>query len=264
MNSRNSEFLNLSIQLALEAGSLLKEGFGSSFKISSKEGKQNLVTEYDKKSETLILEKIAKKFPQHGFLAEESGASVKKQEITWIIDPLDGTVNFARNIPLFCVSIAVAVGDEVVCGVVFQPMTQELFFAEKAKGAFLNGSCLRVSSVSCLEDSFLATGFPYNVDENPLHCIEVFSSIAKLGAPIRRLGSAALDLSYVAKGRFDAFWEVVLQPWDIAAAKLFVEEAGGSVSRYNGTSFSIFEKGPVVASNSLIHSALIQRLQWQP
>lgn len=260
MKNRASEFLTVAIQAALEAGQILRHGFGTLFDISSKPGKQNLVTEYDKRCEELILSCLSKKFPSHGFIAEESGSSPTKKEVTWIIDPLDGTVNFAKNIPIFSVSIAAAIGEEVVCGVVFQPMTQELFFAEKGKGAFLNGSLLKVSPTSQLEEAYLATGFPYNIDENPLHCLETFTSIAKLGCPIRRLGSAAIDLSYVAKGRFDAFWEVVLQPWDIAAAKLFVEEAGGKVSRYDGSSFSIFETGPVIASNSFLHRSLMEKL----
>ena len=263
MTHESSELLNLAIIAALEAGGLLERGFGTLFEISSKPGKHNLVTEYDKLSEKTIIETISKKFPSHSFLAEESGASSPGGSVTWIIDPLDGTVNFAKTIPIFCVSIAACVNKEVICGVVYQPITKELFFAEKGKGAFLNGKKLQVTKTTSLEDAFLSTGFPYNVDKNPLHCIEAFASIARLGSPIRRLGSAAIDLSYVASGRFDAFWEVVLEPWDIAAGKLFIEEAGGLVTRYDGTPVDPFTRGPVIAANALIHKEISQRLMSQ-
>ena len=153
-----------------------------------------------------------------------------KSDVTWIIDPLDGTVNFARNIPVFSVSIAAAIDQKIVCGVVYQPITQELFIAEKDKGAYLNGKQLFVSKVAQFDEALMSTGFPYNVDKNPLHCVEKFAQMQVKGVPIRRLGSAAIDLAYVAAGRYDVFWEVGLHPWDMAAGKLLVEEAGGTVS----------------------------------
>ena len=261
MKPNNTQLLNLAIRAALEAGHLLERGFGTLFEISSKPGKCNLVTEYDKLAEKTIMATILKEYPDHSFLAEESGASSPGGPVTWIIDPLDGTVNFAKTIPIFSVSIAACIDKEVVCGAIYQPITKELFFAEKGKGAFLNGSLLKVTTTPSLAEAFLATGFPYTVDQNPLNCIETFTSIAKIGAPIRRLGSAAIDLSYVAAGRFDAFWEAILEPWDIAAGKLFIEEAGGKVTRYDGTSICPLTRGPVIATNSHLHSEMLKKLK---
>jgi myo-inositol-1(or 4)-monophosphatase len=255
MKSNNSELLALAIEAALQAGKLLKQGFGTSFEISHKEGRHNLVTTYDNLAEEVIFSAISKRFPTHGLLGEESG-KYKSGDIVWVIDPLDGTVNFAHNIPLFCVSIAVVQKNEVLAAAIYQPITDELFQAELGHGAFLNGKPLRVSSQTKLSDSFLATGFPYNVDEDPLKCIETFDRLTRKGVPIRRLGSAAIDLSYVAAGRFDAYWEVTLQPWDLAAGYLIVHEAGGKVTRYDGSACNLLEAGPVVASNKHLHPEL--------
>ncbi|MBI2743191.1 MAG: inositol monophosphatase [Chlamydiales bacterium] len=249
------------IQAALKAGELLKTGFNSKYAIHSKPGIHNLVTEYDLKAEECIISMIREQFPDHSFLAEESGDSNStSSSITWVIDPLDGTVNFAHNIPFFSVSIAACTKDETLCGVVYQPMTQELFIAEKGRGSYLNGARLQVSETREIEKSILATGFPYNLQENPLKCIDVFSSVALIGMPIRRLGSAALDISYVAAGRFDGFWEVVLHPWDLAAAKLILEEAGGKLTHYDGKKHPIFTSGTVLATNSLIHEKMVSLL----
>lgn len=250
------------IQAALEAGSLLKKGFSSHFTVESKEGKQNLVTEYDKLSEKYIIEAISQKFPSHNFLAEESGNSGDSSSpITWVIDPLDGTVNFAYGIPFFSVSIAAMQNEDVLVGVVYNPLLHELFFAEKGKGAYLNGKKISVSTKSDLEQSLVATGFPYNVDSNPENCIGHVAKFLEKGIPIRRLGSAALDLSYVACGRFDAFWEVSLQPWDIAAGRLLVQEAGGKVSHYDGKIRKTTSSGNVLATNTKLHSSMTQLLQ---
>lgn len=257
---KSESFLSLALQAALKSGEMLRKKFGTEIEVSSKEGRHNLVTECDKAAEQMIIETIHKSFPHHAILAEESGASVHKNEITWIIDPLDGTVNFAHSIPVFSVSIAVAIEEKVVSGVVYQPMTHEIFFAEKGKGSFLNGSKLAVSKTSSLEKSILSTGFPYNVDENPLNCIETFAKLSRLGLPIRRLGSAAIDLSYVAAGRFDAFWEVTLHPWDVAAGQLIVEEAGGKVTDYAGNLRPLFSTGPLLASNGKLHQQMSKAL----
>ena len=244
-------------QAALKAGELLLKGFGSSFEILEKEGRHNLVTTFDKAAQQSIIGTIFAEFPDHAFLAEEGGIYKEKgSDYLWIIDPLDGTVNFAHNIPIFSVSIACTFKKEVVCGVVYQPMTEELFVAEKGEGATLNGRPLKVTQTPRLDSSILVTGFPYNVHENPLNCIDTFSRIVKRGIPVRRLGSAAIDLSFVAAGRFDGFWEVSLEPWDIAAGKLILEEAGGTVTHYDGSPHTLFEKGTVLATNGLIHSAL--------
>jgi myo-inositol-1(or 4)-monophosphatase len=245
------------MEAALLAGETLRQGFGTHFAISSKEGKHNLVTEYDHLSEKTIIDFLSQHVPTSRFLAEESGSTGKRsEEILWIIDPLDGTVNFAHQIPLFSISIAAEREGKVIVGVVYQPITHELFVAEVGKGAFLNGKALRVSSTRTLETSILATGFPYNLAKNPHHCIDHFVDILKLGIPIRRLGSAAIDLAYTAAGRFEGFFEVELSPWDVAAGILILEEAGGKATGWNRSRFDIHSKQPVLASNGFIHDAL--------
>lgn len=260
--SNNAALTSLAVEAALRAGQLLKKGFGTPFESESKEGKQNIVTSFDKAAERCIIKLIRTQFPHHSFLAEESGhLESRKSNVQWIIDPLDGTLNFSRGIPLFSVSIAAAVEGEVVSGVVFQPMTGELFCAEKGKGAYLNDDRLHVSKVDSFDKAMFATGFPYNVHENPLHCIETVAQMLKLGAPIRRLGSAALDLAYTAAGRFDVYWEVSLCPWDMAAGKLLVEEAGGVVTSYTGAPRSALDSGSLLASNGHLHQAMIEELK---
>ena len=257
-----SELTFVATQAALRAGELLRRGFGTEFAIDSKEGIQNLVTEYDKASEKGIISTIFKHFPHHAILAEESGETHKgKSPVIWIIDPLDGTVNFARQIPVFSISIAAAIDGNVVSGVVYQPMTNELFIAEKDKGAYLNGKQIFVSKTESLGSALLATGFPYDVNKNPLQCIDKFAKMQSTGVPIRRLGSAAIDLAYVAAGRFDAFWEVGLHPWDMAAGKLLVEEAGGKTSHWDGSLHTIFGYKTMLASNGRLHAAMLAHLQ---
>jgi myo-inositol-1(or 4)-monophosphatase len=256
----HSELTVAAIEAALKAGEILRKGFGTSFEISSKPGRQNLVTAYDKSAESCIISSISSQFPNHQFLAEESGSTSGSGSVLWVIDPLDGTVNFAHGIPVFSISIAATIDQKIVSGVIYQPMLNELFIAEKGKGAYLNGDPLRVSSVSSLDEAFLATGFPYNVDENPLGCIDSFAKLTKMGIPIRRLGSAAIDLAYTAAGRFDGYWEVSLHPWDMAAGKLLVEEAGGRVSHYNGAPHETFCETTMLATNGHIHEQLMKRL----
>ena len=245
------------VDTALKAGKILHEGFGTSFKVFNKEGKNNLVTEFDKRSERIIIESIKEIFPNHTFLAEESGETgkLKDDAIEWIIDPLDGTVNFAHSLPIFSVSIAAVLNREILCGVVYNPMLDELFVAEKDKGSYLNGKPIKVSLSEKLETSFLVTGFPYNVNKNPCGCIDQFISILMEGIPVRRLGSAALDLSYVACGRFDGFWEINLHPWDVAAGVLLVKEAGGKVTQYNMDDYWIDHQS-IVATNGFIHKPI--------
>src|SRR5581483_7755150 len=206
-NSSFSELTRVAVEAAKNAGALLQKGFGSYFEISTKPGVQNLVTEYDLISEKAIMATISEHFPEHAFLAEESGEIQKKNSsVTWIIDPLDGTLNFAHNIPVFSVSIAAFVEGSIVSGVVYHPMAQELFIAEKGKGAYLNTKPIHVSKISKVKEALMATGFPYDVDKDPLNCVEKFAKMQLQGVPIRRLGSAAIDLAYVAAGRWDAYW----------------------------------------------------------
>lgn len=261
LSPTTSDFTFIAIQAALSAGQLLRQGFDTKFAIESKRGKQNLVTEYDKRSENHIVDTISKSFPTHAILAEEGGKiRTNKDSFVWIIDPLDGTVNFARSIPVFSISIALVKEKEVISGVVYQPMTNELFIAERGKGAFLNGKPLAVSKIARFEKALMATGFPYNVDQNPLHCIEKFTQIQAKGVPIRRLGSAALDLAYIAAGRFDVFWEVGLHPWDIAAGKLLVEEAKGTVTQWDGSPHPIFGYQTLLATNGFLHQKMVNHL----
>lgn len=257
-----SSITSLAIDAALRAGSLLCEGFGTSFKISLKPGIKNYVTDFDHAAEKLIIDSIKGEYPKHSFLAEESGASPDQSgEILWIIDPLDGTTNFAHNIPLFGVSIAAYNPKEgLVCGVIYQPMTDELFVAEKGKGAFLNGTRLQVSKCARITSGISCTNFPRDVHENPGNCIDNFIHILKLGSTIRNLGTSVINLAYVAAGRFDVYWTPHLHPWDIAAGMLLIQEAGGKVTSYSGSPYDPLSSSPVVATNGLIHQEMLDIL----
>lgn len=252
------QLLAVAVEAAHKAGSILKNGFGSSFAISSKEGRHNLVTEYDTAAEQAIISHIQAAYSNHSFLAEESGASglQRPDTVQWIIDPLDGTVNFAHNIPIFSVSIAAALNGQLLCGVIYQPLLGELFTASRGNGAYLNNKKLCVSATDTLADAILVTGFPYNIHENPRNAIGHFARIIGKGLPVRRLGSAALDLAYVAAGRFDGFWEVQLHPWDVAAGQLLIEEAGGKITHYDNSAYSM-ENPTILATNGkALHNEL--------
>ena len=252
-----SDLTLLAVEAALLAGDILRQGYGTRFSVRSKEGVHNLVTEYDTKAESAIIDFLSKHARGSRFLAEESGETGTGDEITWVIDPLDGTVNFAHHVPFFSVSIGVELAGKTLAGVVLNPLMQELFIAESGKGATLNGVPLKVNATPTLQESILATGFPYNLKENPFHCIDHFTDILRAGIPIRRLGSAALDFAYTAAGRFDGFFEVSLAPWDCSAGKLLVEEAGGIVTDWNGKPFDIRSRKPVLATNGKIHREMI-------
>jgi len=246
---------------ALEAGKLILERVGDKHKIDYK-SPFNLVTDVDKASEALILEIIRSEFPDDEILAEESGASKQKSSRLWVIDPLDGTTNFAHGYPFFCVSIGLVENNERVLGVVLNPVADELFWAEKGGGAFCNDEEIHVSSVSRLEESLLATGFPPNTAEAERTNMEQFKTLTNLSHGVRRDGAAALDICFVAIGRLDGFWERKLSPWDVAAASLIVEEAGGKVTDLSGKEFNLFE-GHIIASNSLIHAEVVGALAEQ-
>lgn len=243
-------------KIALKVGQILKDGYGTLFEISSKEGVHNLVTEYDLLSEKIIIQMIHESFPDHHILSEEGGKFGHEHAYQWVVDPLDGTVNFAHGIPMFSVSIGVQKENETLCGVVYHPIADELFVAEKNKGAFLNGKRLEVSKTEDINKAILATGFPYNVIENPHYCIEKFSNVLKLGVPIRRIGVASLDLCYVAAGRFDGFWEESLQPWDCIAGNLMIKEANGKVTTWEMEDFDILSGKTIMGSNGLIHEQI--------
>lgn len=255
-----SDLTRAAKEAAIEAGELLAQGFGTSFTVETKTGgRQNLVTEYDRAAEKLIMEFLREKTPECSFLAEESGSIPSaSSDLLWIIDPLDGTVNFAHQVPVFSVSIAAVQNREIVAGVVYNPLVDELFTATKGEGAFLNDKKLKVSKNTTPDKAMLATGFPTNVEDDPRRCIETFDDMLRRGFPIRRLGSACLDLAYIAAGRFDAFWEVILHPWDIAAGRLLIEEAGGKITDYAGKPLDPVRAGPVLATNGLLHPFMLE------
>ncbi len=230
--------------------------FQQSFTVSNKEGVNNLVTEADHASEKAILSVIKRDFPDHQILAEESGALSQNSEFKWVIDPIDGTVNFAQGIPLNCVSIGIEHKGVIVMAAVYNPHLNEFFFAEKGKGATLNDKPIRVSQKSVTLHSCLVTGFPYTYINEPNGPLEVFERFVRKGVPVRRLGSAAIDLCWVACGRFDGFFEQKLEPWDSAAGFLIVEEAGGRVTDFKGDPFSIYQH-KVLATNDLIHAEML-------
>ena len=242
---------------AREAGKIILEYFDGAFKIDHKDGINNLVTEVDKLAEDKIIKVIRASFPAHSIISEEIGELLKKSDYQWIIDPIDGTVNFAHGIPICCVSIGVMHKDEMLMGAVFNPMMNEFFFAEKGKGATLNGTSIEVSVKSNFKTAFLVTGFPYNWPDSAEHPIKVFERLVLEGLPVRRLGSAAIDLCWVACGRFDGFWEYNLQAWDVAAGYLIVKEAGGRVTNFNGEECTVFEK-QTLATNGYIHDAMVK------
>jgi myo-inositol-1(or 4)-monophosphatase len=256
--------LNFAIQTAHDAGRILAERFGRVLQISNK-GDINIVTEADLAAERFIIERIKSYYPRHAILAEEADASgvlhEGQGEWKWIVDPLDGTTNYAHGYPCFCVSIALERNGRIELGVIYDPMREETFTAERGEGATLNGRRIRVSDVDDLNSALLCTGFPYDVRETG-DFARHFTNFIMNGQAVRRDGSAALDLAYVACGRFDGFWEEGLRAWDVAAGVLMIEEAGGRVSYYDGSPFNVYNP-PILASNGLIHEAMMRVLQMQ-
>jgi myo-inositol-1(or 4)-monophosphatase len=237
-----------------EAGALLRERIDDLHTVQYK-GEINLVTEADRLSEALIVDRIRKAFPGHDILAEESPETASGSGFRWIIDPLDGTTNYAHGYPVFCVSIALETEGMIRLGAVYNPMLDELFIAERGAGAFLNGRRLTVSRTTELSRSLLATGLPYDLREDRNNNINYFEAMALNAQAVRRVGSAALDLAYLAAGRFDGFWELKLMPWDMAAGWLLVEEAGGVVTDLHGGPFELYSPH-ILASNGLIHAEM--------
>jgi myo-inositol-1(or 4)-monophosphatase len=234
--------------------------FNKSFTVHNKEGINNLVTEADHAAEKAIIETIRCHFPGHAILSEETGTLDGDSDYKWIIDPIDGTVNFAHGIPLNCVSIAVEHRGDIVLAAVYNPHLNEFFWAERGKGAFLNDRPIRVSKETQAIRSCLVTGFPYTYINMPNGPLEIFERFVRKGVPVRRLGSAAIDLCWVAAGRFDGFYEHKLEPWDSAAGYLIVEEAGGRVTDLEGTPFSVYQHR-ILATNGHIHDEMIEIIQ---
>jgi myo-inositol-1(or 4)-monophosphatase len=249
--------LNFAIETARMAGGLLLEKFGKKLNVSMK-GDITLVTEADLASEKLIIDRIRSHYPQHSILAEESGEAViigGTNKWKWIVDPLDGTTNFAHGYPCFCVTLALENEGKIVIGVTYDPTRNELFSAEKGLGASLNNKPIRVSAAQKLADALIVTGFPYDFKQRENFARHLTTFLLQ-SRGVRRDGSAAIDMAYVACGRFDGFWEEGLNPWDVAAGLLLIEEAGGRVSYYDNSPFSIYTP-PICASNGTIHDEMI-------
>ena len=252
------QWKSFAVDLARKSGAVLKEKFNQTHKIHYK-GDINIVTEADKMSEDLIIEAISRTFPDHGILSEESPAITGVGKLRWIIDPLDGTTNYAHGYPVFCVSIALENEGEIVLGVVYDPMREEMFVAMRGEGAYLNDKKIVASSAKDISRSLLATGFPYDIRESKENNLDYFNAMAINVQAIRRAGAAALDLAYVAAGRFDGFWELKLKPWDTAAGCLMVTEAGGVISDIAGGKWYL-QSPNLLASNGLIHEQMIRVL----
>ena len=255
---RASEFVSAIEPIAREAGELLMSYFARRVPIEYK-GDADLVTAADRASETLIIDRLQARFPRHDVIGEEGARRETGSEYKWYVDPLDGTTNFAHGFPVFCISMGLEHKGELIAGVVYDPTRGEMFAAEKGSGAWLNQRRLHVSKTARLPESLLATGFPsHKRHKNPN--IHFYHQITLRTHGVRRAGSAALDLASVASGRFDGFWEFNLNPWDLSAGVLLVEEAGGEVSGFQGQAFRLADRD-VVASNGLIHADLLREFK---
>lgn len=246
------------IDWAHEAGGILREGFGRQHDVQKK-SRTDLVTEMDHRSEALLLAHIQREYPRHAIFSEERGQINGRQASTWYVDPLDGTVNYAHGVPYFCVSIAYAEGEDILLGAVYDPLREETFAAEKGKGASLNGSPLAVARAGRLVDAMLVTGFAHNLDQPAgAQALELFTRFARVGQVVRLPGAAALELCYVACGRFDGYWEKDLHPYDMAAGALIAREAGAVVTRPDGSSALLAPPCDLVAANPTLHAQMLR------
>jgi len=254
-----AQFLEAAVAAAKSAGALQKKRLWSDVSISYK-GEVDLVTEVDRSCEELIVTRLQQAFPEHGFLAEENFYENSDLPYKWIIDPLDGTTNYAHGFPWFCVSIALEYRGEVLLGVIYHCMMDELFTASRGGGAFLNGKRIRVSSRGPLRRSLVATGFPYDRTRDNENNFANFANFQLAARAVRRAGAAALDLAYVAAGRLDGYWECKLKPWDVAAGALLVTEAGGEVTNHAGLPYSVYDHR-ILASNGTVHQEMLEVLR---
>lgn len=250
--------LQLAVEAALQAGKIQRERSDRIGKVTYK-GEIDLVTEVDLLCEKEIIRRIKKQFPDHDILAEESGGAQGSADYRWIIDPLDGTVNYSHGFPSYCVSIGLEKEGEPELGVIYSPCLDELFIAEKGKGANLNSKPIAVSTVDSIKKSLLITGFAYDVSRAENDNLDHFRNFVKESQAVRRTGSAALDMCYMAMGRAEGFWELNLRPWDVAAARLIITEAGGKVTRFDGSRFRL-EDREILATNGKVHQAMIDVL----
>jgi myo-inositol-1(or 4)-monophosphatase len=252
-----SETMEKITQIAQQTGEMQKQHLGrNDLQIDTKSTGIDLVTEIDKKSEQMIMDFIMEQYPSHGILAEESGLSEHNSDYLWVIDPLDGTTNYSQGLPIFAVSIALQYRGETVLGVVYTPVTDQLFTAIKGHGAYLNDERLHVSAKTELAESVLATGFPYDIASHPANNVAYFSEIVVKARAVRRMGAAAYDLACVAAGKFDGFWELKLSPWDVTAAVLMIEEAGGKVIHFR------HDRGvSIIAANEAICQKIYEEIR---
>ena len=253
------EFTSVAEQACRRAGEIQMEGLKRARQITYK-GRINIVTDVDQACEAAIVEIIQGVFPDHDILAEEGGGKRKDSEYKWVIDPLDGTTNYTHSYPLFCTSIALEYRGEIVLGAVYEPNRGEMFLAEKGSGATMNGQKLKVSATPTLQEALLCTGFAYNIREAKDNNLNHFSDFIMEARAIRRDGVAAVDLCYVAAGRFDGFWELNLFPWDVAAGFLMIAEAGGVATDFKGEAFDIYKK-EILTNNGLIHEEMLGLMQ---
>ena len=251
-------FLATAVEAVVRAGDLQIAKFGTGVRIDKK-GAIDLVTEVDVEVERMFRAMVAERFPDHDVLAEEFATPPTGARHRWVFDPLDGTTNFAHGVPIFCASLALEIDGEAAVAAVYDPNRRELFTAEAGEGSRLNGQPLRVSANATVLDSMLVTGFPYHVQQNPAEFLKVFGQVLRHARAVRRLGSAAIDICWVAAGRMEGFWEASLKPWDTRAAALILEEAGGRVTAMDGGTW-VPENGDILATNGLIHEEVLRIL----
>jgi len=252
------KLFNFGVNTIYSAGRILNILFNNKRTVENK-GEIDLVTDADYRCENYIIDRILKKYPNHAILTEERGSKNGKSEFLWIIDPLDGTTNYSRKLPIFSISIAFAIGEDIKFGLVYAPRLNSLFSAIKGEGAFENNRKIEVSTIKDIGKSFLVTGFPYDIRNTDFDNLDIFTILSKKALAIRRLGSASIDLCYVASGIFDCFWELKLKTWDFAAASLILEEAGGRFTDIHGNDIKLSREATnsVVGSNSLLHDEIL-------
>ena len=255
-----AEFLEVAVAAARAGGKVVQDLLPADRVIAFKQTGIDLVTDADRQADEAIVACIRSHFPDDAILSEERGAEAGRSPYRWIIDPLDGTTNYAHRFPIYCVSVAVEAGGQVLAGAVYDPTRDEMFAARRGQGATLNGQRLRVSEETDLGAALLATGFPYDIRTRERNNLKQFADLCRRARAVRRPGSAALDLCYVAAGRLDGYWELTVETWDVAAGALMVEEAGGRMSRVNGGPYDVF-CGEVVATNGRIHAPLLAALR---
>jgi myo-inositol-1(or 4)-monophosphatase len=255
--ARDPRYLETAVDVVVRAGRLQMERFGHDFQIDKK-GTIDLVTEVDLAVERMFRELLSERFPDHSVLAEEFGGSVEAPAgPCWVFDPIDGTTNYAHGIPIFCATVALEIDGVAEVAAVFDPTREELFTAERGQGAHLNGRRLQISRTATLVDAVVVTGFPYDVHQRVDEIVGLFAAFVGKARAVRRLGSAAIDLCYVAAGRMDGFWESDLRPWDIAGGALIVTEAGGRVTNLDGTPYHS-RHGHILATNGHLHEPMLE------